>query len=473
MNTRIATAAATIVLAAVLASCNVHRQQRVNISEIASLGSIAALQAAPKEVQVERRGTRAFEVYDELTLAHVEFDDQGKFWQECEEYDRTTGTWEPSDRTQLDALEDYVDREIGRGSYRNGAMMIVFVHGWFNNSKEGNHNLRDFRRALEGIRADVAEDRPVLGIYLSWRGGSLMAPGAKLFSYWDRKKIAHKIGQRDLGEAVTRIAMMRQAIIRRGERSLEKNARTRLIMMGHSFGGAALFSASSRFLEDELIALEKSNYRGHIKRRWDLLILANPAFEALRYEAVDRYTTNMMMAMRDGVRPGKYSQLPRVLVASARNDRPNQVAMPIGQTAANVFEARQPFEWPLMTKSIGSYDQFHTHYLDLVDTPNGGEARLSPIWESQMQKTRRDANQRSLAAYAADSKTREFGNRSFLDPFARVFDEPGDARTVLPCMVASVDPRIVDNHGGIWKKEFRDFLVNFLKAREAAALRAR
>ena len=53
-----------------------------------------------------------------------------------------------------------------------------------------------------------------------------------------------------------------------------------------------------------------------------------------------------------------------------------------------------------------------------------------------------------------------------LDKFSKVAMDP---TTIGPCMVVEAHEDVVDNHGGIWKSPFQQFLIEFLTARERAA----
>ena len=49
---------------------------------------------------------KVFEQYDDFLLAHVEFDDQGQFWED----ERTKNT--PNPLNQLEALESHINTEL-------------------------------------------------------------------------------------------------------------------------------------------------------------------------------------------------------------------------------------------------------------------------------------------------------------------------------------------------------------------------
>ena len=89
-------------------------------------------------------------------LAIVEFDDQGRCF----------------DRRQMEAvaarLADFAEKDI---------IIVVFVHGWKHDARSDDDNLGNFQRVLDltvGQEAGRATGgiarRPVLGVFVGWRG---------------------------------------------------------------------------------------------------------------------------------------------------------------------------------------------------------------------------------------------------------------------------------------------------------------
>ena len=431
-----------VLLAALSPSCAVHKQHRTDLADTSLLGSASQ---SPSEL-AGRRANRAIEVYDEYDLGHIEFDDQGKYWMDG--IDPVTG----ERAAQIDILERHVGREIQNGAYANGVTMVIFAHGWHHNASETDENLNSFRSALAALSEGEkrkTRGRRVLGVYLGWRGETLAVPGVNVGTFWGRKEIAHNVGQRDMGETLARLADLRYKIAEhevgyRGTRTMK----SRIVLVGHSFGGAAMYSAVSRFFVDELIELERSGYKDEVSRRWDLVILANPAFEALRYEAIDRYTRRFQDAILNGLRPAKFSQFPRLIIASSENDSPNKTWLPVGQFLANVGEGRQEgAEGEMMHRAAGQYEPFYTHDLKCVGV---------------------SCKEQKLVARPRAGRVPRTGSASF-DPLGRLFENSDDASSVLPCMVLNVEKGIIGSHNDIWQDGFREFMIQFLGAREQVA----
>ena len=49
-------------------------------------------------------------------------------------------------------------------------LVLTFVHGWKNNAAPDNGNVAGFEVALQDIYARLQRNRPVIGIYIGWRG---------------------------------------------------------------------------------------------------------------------------------------------------------------------------------------------------------------------------------------------------------------------------------------------------------------
>ena len=325
--------ALTVVCIGVLSHCTPHKQYRTQFDS-APIGGLELLDS-----EVEGRDKRVHEVYgDGVSISHIEFDDQGEFW-------RTKDSGGDS-KNQLVSFEELIEARLRRGEFRKrGALIVTFVHGWNHSARERDTNLRDFRSALLELRRRKGlHSRPIVGVYLGWRGQVLPGP-PKYLTYWDRKRKAQKVGHRRLGETLTRLAAVRQRIIDdpRGEnrRTSERDAGTRLIVIGHSFGAAAVFTGVSRFFEDELTRLSQMQDRGgrrrkgekgYIDRRWDLVVLVNPAFEALQYKAIDRYARKIAnhQIANHHVSLSRFYRMPRLLVVSAENDFANKRLFPLG-----------------------------------------------------------------------------------------------------------------------------------------------
>jgi hypothetical protein len=200
-------------------------------------------------------------------LGFVEFDDQGWFW----------------DTRQRTAVEQMIRDEAGIGSAQGatpqGIILVAFVHGWKDNAAYDGDGVQAFRQILQQLSAaeQAQKDHPVrkvVGVYVAWRGLSATWEPFKELSFWERKDTAHKVGGYG---AMTALLVDLENIQKESLNALTKNApRTELIIIGHSFGGAAVYSALSQIITERFVnTLEKGK---RLKPLGDQVILLNPAF---------------------------------------------------------------------------------------------------------------------------------------------------------------------------------------------------
>lgn len=108
------------------------------------------------------RGTAVVE-HPGYTLAFIEFDDQGEVWSPRQFYQ----------------LQDLI-RTANQNE--SGAVVVLLAHGWNNDASPRNEvkgTLAGFKETLERVSRTVhatTPDKPVVGVYLGWRGKSLRGP---------------------------------------------------------------------------------------------------------------------------------------------------------------------------------------------------------------------------------------------------------------------------------------------------------
>ena len=124
-------------------------------------------------------------------MAFIEFDEKGRMF----------------DPRQEEAARKLLDFEKARAT--NGTVItVVYVHGWKNNAAEAepggkSKDVEKFQGALlelgyraeQAARAANAPTVPIVGIYMAWRGKTLMGPSWVTFaSLWSRRNTANNIG---------------------------------------------------------------------------------------------------------------------------------------------------------------------------------------------------------------------------------------------------------------------------------------
>lgn len=298
---------------------------------------------------------------NEYLLGFAEFDDQGQLW----------------DRKQKDALLD----QIYQSTTDTELLMVVFVHGWKHSAKAGDTNIGLFHQQLKRLSAMETEisrkrgapARKVVGIYLGWRGGSVSLPLLKELTFWSRKSTAHKVGYGGVTEVLSELELIQKTKQYIASQD-KKESSTRLIVVGHSFGGAVVYSALSEILENGFVqtrgpAGTSSNTVGFA----DLVVLINPAFEALRFANLSDMSTERATYF--------CGQLPALAVLTSEADYATKLAFPAGRWLGTLFERERDVsrennvtqqlevidQGSANVTTIGHFKPYRTHYLRATD----------------------------------------------------------------------------------------------------------
>jgi hypothetical protein len=384
-------------------------------------------------------------------LGFVEFDDQGWFW----------------DTNQLTAVEQLIRAEAGIGQPNNpqGIVIVLFVHGWKNNAAHDNANVVMFRNTLAQFSAAerVQTNHPIrkiVGVYAGWRGLSATSdwfpPLAEELSFWERKNTAHKVGGYG---AMTELLVKLESLQQASNGSLVPNApRTELIIVGHSFGGGAVYSAISEIVTERFVDTVEQGKP--LKPLGDQVILLNPAFEASRH-----YNLNQLAVSIE-----KYpaNQRPVLSIFTSKGDWATHYFFPLGRFFSTWFEKNRNEEQKLANRqAVGWYEPFVTH--DLIYNTNAealasGNSTLNPqtkqhelhrrpdqllasINNVHVQRQKWHPNNTKAATYYFDD--------SILKPRANF--RPGD-----PFLIVSVDKKIMKDHDDITNPVLINFLEEYI-----------
>ena len=281
------------------------------------------------------------------SLAFVEFDDVGEMFTKPGEFVREPdGT--VRDDTELGRTLAEIER-INRGEEGPDPIFVLFIHGWKNNASKSNGNVWGFRSALQSL-ATVFAPRPVMGIYLGWRGAATNLPVVKEFTFWNRKNAATRIPGAHLTEAVRRITM-----------AAKSNPHAKCVLVGHSFGGLVLertltqamvemileYKADTDRLDQQLAALdsnqqmtesEKKDAQSRIKQRReravarlnrqmpDLTVLLNEAGPATESKEFLNFLGREQFEFSDGK-----TAHPLFLSMTSTGDMATHIIFPVGQ----------------------------------------------------------------------------------------------------------------------------------------------
>jgi hypothetical protein len=191
-------------------------------------------------------------------LAFVEFDEHGR----------------PYDPAAIDDVMGKIAAFAARPPQR--VLMVVFIHGWNHNAAQNDGNVIAFKAFLRQLQAQertsaVGQRRAVVGVYLGWQAKASGHDLVALLSYRDKKELGLTTGVDGVRGVLARLAAMRRA-----------SQHSRLVAIGHSFGGGVLFSA----VKDRLAEAVGAAQGGRQPAYADLVVLLNPAIEAEQFVAL-------------------------------------------------------------------------------------------------------------------------------------------------------------------------------------------
>jgi hypothetical protein len=325
-------------------------------------------------------------------LAIVEFDDQGRCY----------------DRGQMDAVAQRFDALAPEGAPQGqDVILVAFVHGWKHDARSDDDNLSAFRLLLnktvdheKATTAPGAQPRPVLGVFVGWRGLSEFGLGDAIANatFWGRQAAGQRVAVGSVRELFGRLRHYRNRRRKEGGAPL-------LVIVGHSFGGMIVYSA----LAQSLIQAASAPVGKVTPEFADLVLLVNPAIEGARYLAIYDLVTSA--AFKDRTT----KQLPIFICAQADNDQAVGMVFPIGSAGHALDEATiGDLEKECVTHALGFVPSFRTHALA---GPTGNE------------------------------------------PF--VLAPPGSAEA-NPFWMMGAAKEVIDGHGGIWQAPFLLFIASLV-----------
>lgn len=196
----------------------------------------------------------------------------------------------------------------------------------------------------------------VVGIYVSWRGKSLALPEPFIsLGFWDRKATAPHIAE---GESRVLFARLRGFYQQQNQGATPNQGEKKvlLILLGHSFGGLILLEAVSQSLITSLFEYDATPGQENVIPRYgDMIILANPAVEALRYTPLHRAAA---------VQRYDHYQSPIFVSITSTADWATGIAFPAGRALDNLFETTMSDEErDGNKKTMGHMEPYITHQL--------------------------------------------------------------------------------------------------------------
>jgi hypothetical protein len=407
---------------------------------------------------------------DHYLVGYVEFDDQGA----------------PYMPKQIDTLFDRLKVE----SRDRDLCIIIFVHGWKHNDAQDDSNVRDFRKLLNDVaimeqKLPAESRRKVVGIYAGWRGLSLHAtPVDENLTFRARKAAAERVATGSIRELLARAKAFRDLLdqttwkgklLRDGEmpEQGDRLRRTRLLTIGHSFGGLIVYSALAQYFTDQAAAsLLRSEFidaglrtepvtdaERVVASFGDLVVVINPAIEAMRYEPIRRLV--------DGRSQKQYApwQAPVLVEVTSVGDSWQSTHLgdlatgflfPLGRRfstlSEHIFGSFRADEYDEAIRAFGHYSDFWTHRL----------TNTNPHTPLSLPEPDPKAECSDFEAFNAEFRPLGYLSRGWVRRYAsgaqltHINDSKPDPNN--PFWVVRADPSIIIDHNDIAEPVFEGFV---------------
>ena len=382
-------------------------------------------------------------------LAYAEFKDDGSAW----------------DPLQTERAVELIQK--AKADNDGAAVVLLYVHGWKNNANAAPpfaiKDVEKFKVALNRVATIVSRlkqgDRlpPLVGIYIGWRGASVTVEPVETLTFWPRRATARRVGRSALFESVGRIVDAAKT---------SADDRTRLILVGHSFG--------SRVLENAVDGLDAQGKKPGRMLEWQQALRAEPGaisppppadlvlfVNAATQSSISEKTIHRLQekgtvfygpggsleSCKDdptGERKAACRPLPLYLAISSTGDAATRYVLPIANSLI------PPGPLPLRLRSAAFTGRLRSHEAVEVDCPPPVPYRCQPSGALEFCfEANRDVER---VCYQLRRKT--------------------SAANQTPFWVMTVDPRVVADHGDIWNQNLLDLFAAVLERSRAADVSA-
>ncbi|CAN5171222.1 hypothetical protein BH11PSE14_BH11PSE14_22080 [soil metagenome] len=368
----------------------------------------------------------------------IQLDDDGKLW----------------DAAHAQRVLD----TVSRSAESTNTIVSVYVHGWHHNAAPGDADAAAFLEQLEATR-ELLAGKPhvdtrlrltgsgklrVIGIYVGWRGKSLPMP-LDYLTFWGRKAAAERVGQRDLAGFMQNLRSIHAGCGRRrpGARG---GTFMGLVSVGRGLGGQVLFRATRAEFEQQLkagVARSAAGRRppeGGLGGYGDLVVLLNPAIDALQYELIHQLNSRMSYGR---------SQPPRLLILSSANAFGRRIFFPLARWLRAVLGGPAGAEDELRRTALGEHAPHRTHDI----APAYGRSAGDPV-------RRIHEHERSIDF--------DLTNVPSLGRFKLV--PTGNHKLFSPFLVGHADAAVIRSQGDAFEAALLDFVADYLEVASAKSL---
>lgn len=426
--------------------------------------SVERLATEPAHRKEVEKATFEYHPKDGFMVGFVEFDDQGWIF----------------NHEQLEAVQRHIENAVKvNDPPARPAIIVSFTHGWRHTAAACDRDAVCFREVLRGLavyeteRARLCSEkaarnqrtsdplcvrRDVIGVMTGWRGAPIgqragLLENLNVASFYSRKRTAHLIGQS--GYVSTLVGWLNQLDDRLPENS-------RLILAGHSFGGAMLFSSVAGVLNQQVAEARYQPGRRLTDCNTfdpegvgDLVVLLNPAFEALRYSSIDDRTNDLK-----DCRPRRTV----MLTLASETDRYNGFWFSVGRGLATLFQRfPSPKQRSQAVRAVGHFEDFRTHQLaenrstietrSLFREEDAGPCKCkNRVDEEAMKALAADVAENAVEAYGTAAQGGRCKAPSCLEEI-----EGKERHNAFK--VVAVDDYVINGHSDIYNWRILDFLV--------------
>jgi hypothetical protein len=291
-------------------------------------------------------------------------------------------------------------------------------------------------------------------LYIGWRGDSINVPYLNGITFWDRKNTAHDVGQQGVTEVLLKLEEIVNVKIGMEEED-PPPMNSRLVVIGHSFGGAVVYTSLQKIMSDRFIDSRRGKtFQDDAKGFGDLVVLMNPAFEAIRFAAL--YDLS-----QEGCRGYFKTQLPRLVILTSEADYATKYAFPAGRFFSTLFESHITLDRHYCTKpgkqgvqamqisesaadknTVGHFEPYLSH-------------RLDPAVSLKQRKT--DFQIKQLQTEWA-----EHTNDVPLDFPGSQLKSLNRTNPLNPYLNIQVDKELISDHNDIWQEQIVAFIRDLI-----------
>ena len=282
-------------------------------------------------------------------------------------------------------------------------------------------------------------------------------------TFWTRMATARRVAEGAVREVLARAKALRDAVDATSWPGHQDHRNTRLVTIGHSFGGLIVYTALSQYFIDRAIQTEMAPLARslvpvavppeqedgkEIAGYGDLVVVVNPAIEAMSYEPIRELMQNRRS-------PGGFApnQNPVFVEVTSDADWATGLAFPAGRLVNTTFESfTSDDERREAMSSLGHYPPFWTHRLEgpMPQADQNPQPPAIDVDQECMDFARFNAQQR-VHGYLRPGWQRHYRTGAVLT--ANSSFDPND-----PFWIITTDKSMIQGHSDIEEPIFVDFI---------------